>query len=264
MSDGVVSASRPDIVIDVRDVVKTYGEGDSAVHALAGVSLSIQRGDFVAVMGSSGSGKSTLMNILGCLDVPTSGTYLLDGVDAATLREGALADLRNAKIGFIFQAFNLLRRTSAVRNVEVPLVYAGLGRRERRRLAMVSLANVGLGGRENHLPNELSGGQAQRVAVARALVTNPAMVLADEATGNLDSKSTADVIRLIEDLNVAGRTIVWITHESEVARHSKRRVVLVDGRITIDERLAPVDEPPPLWEPRQKHDLDVVPEAQLV
>ena len=155
----------PDTVIDVRDLVKTYGEGDAAVHALAGINLTIKRGDFVTIMGSSGSGKSTLMNILGCLDVPTSGTYLLDGVDAASLSEGALADLRNAKIGFIFQSFNLLRRTSAVRNVEVPLAYAGLSRRDRRKRAMAALASVGLAGREDHRPNELSGGQMQRVAV---------------------------------------------------------------------------------------------------
>ncbi len=244
-----------DVVIEVRDLVKTYGSGDSAVHALAGVSLVIERGDFVTIMGSSGSGKSTLMNILGCLDVPTSGQYFLDGVDAATLGQGALADLRNRKIGFIFQSFNLLKRTSAVRNVEVPLAYAGIGRRERRKRAIAALKSVGLAGREDHQPNELSGGQMQRVAVARALVTDPAMVLADEATGNLDSKSTEDVIKLLEDLNQAGRTIVWITHEDEVARHSKRRVVLVDGRVKSDERLAAVDGPPPLWQPRPLADL---------
>ncbi len=250
-------STQPDTVIEVRDLVKTYGAGDSAVHALAGVSLKIQRGDFVTIMGSSGSGKSTLMNILGCLDVPTSGSYFLDGVDAASLSQGALADLRNRKIGFIFQSFNLLRRTSAARNVEVPLAYAGVSRRERRKRAIKALESVGLGGRENHLPNELSGGQMQRVAVARALVTDPAMVLADEATGNLDSKSTDDVIRLLEDLNAAGRTIVWITHEEEVARHAKRRVLLVDGLIKVDERIAPVEGPPPLWKPRPKTDLDI-------
>lgn len=244
-----------DTVIEVHDLVKTYGSGDSAVHALAGVNLKIDRGDFVTIMGSSGSGKSTLMNILGCLDVPTSGQYFLDGVDAATLSQGALADLRNRKIGFIFQSFNLLKRTSAVRNVEVPLAYGGVGRRERRKRAIAALKSVGLAGREDHQPNELSGGQMQRVAVARALVTDPAMVLADEATGNLDSKSTDDVIKLLEDLNHAGRTIVWITHEDEVARHAKRKVVLVDGRISSDERRVPVDAPPPLWQPRPLADL---------
>lgn len=248
----------PDTVIEVKDLVKTYGVGDAAVHALAGVNINIKRGDFVTIMGSSGSGKSTLMNILGCLDIPTSGQYLLDGVDAATLSEGALADLRNEKIGFIFQSFNLLKRTSAVRNVEVPLAYAGFSRRDRRTRAMAALASVGLAGREEHLPNELSGGQMQRVAVARALVTNPAMVLADEATGNLDSKSTEDVIRLMEDLNVAGRTIVWITHEEEVARHSKRRIFLVDGRVSIDERIVPVDANPPLWAPRSANQAEAI------
>jgi putative ABC transport system ATP-binding protein len=244
----------PDVVIEVRDLVKTYGSGDAAVHALAGVSLIIERGDFVTIMGSSGSGKSTLMNILGCLDVPTSGSYFLDGVDAATLSESALSDLRNAKIGFIFQSFNLLKRTSAARNVEVPLAYAGVSRRERRKRALRALASVGLAGREDHMPNELSGGQMQRVAVARALVTDPAMVLADEATGNLDSKSTQDVIRLLEDLNAAGRTIVWITHEDEVASHAKRKIFLVDGKIASDERVAPVTGPPPRW---RQHDEQV-------
>jgi putative ABC transport system ATP-binding protein len=239
-----------DVVIEVVDLVKTYGEGESAVHALAGVSVVIERGDFVTIMGSSGSGKSTLMNILGCLDVPTSGTYKLDGVDSASMNESQLADLRNAKIGFIFQSFNLLRRTSAVRNVEVPLAYAGVGRRERRKRALAALASVGLAGRGEHQPNELSGGQMQRVAVARALVTDPAIVMADEATGNLDSKSTADVIALLEDLNAAGRTIVWITHEEEVAMHSKRRIMLVDGKILTDERVAAVHEDPPLMAQR--------------
>jgi putative ABC transport system ATP-binding protein len=241
-----VASKAIDVVIEVRDLVKTYGEGESAVHALAGVSLIIERGDFVTIMGSSGSGKSTLMNILGCLDVPTSGTYKLDGVDSASMNESQLADLRNAKIGFIFQSFNLLRRTSAVRNVEVPLAYAGVSRRERRKRALAALASVGLAGREDHQPNELSGGQMQRVAVARALVTDPAIVMADEATGNLDSKSTADVIALLEDLNAAGRTIVWITHEEEVAVHSKRRIMLVDGKIQTDVRIAAVGGLPPM------------------
>jgi putative ABC transport system ATP-binding protein len=242
-----VSPPSVEVVIDVRDVVKTYGEGDAVVHALAGVSIAIERGDFVTIMGSSGSGKSTLMNILGCLDVPTSGAYFLDGVNVASLNERSLAELRNEKIGFIFQSFNLLKRTSAVRNVEVPLAYAGASRRERRKRAYEALRSVGLAGKEENLPNQLSGGQMQRVAVARALVTDPAMVLADEATGNLDSKSTEDVIALLENLNKNGRTIVWITHEDEVARHAKRRILLVDGKIHSDERVAPVDGPPPLW-----------------
>jgi putative ABC transport system ATP-binding protein len=234
-------------VIEIINVSKIYGEGDSEVRALDDVSLNIAEGDFVTIMGSSGSGKSTLMNILGCLDVPTLGTYRLDGIDVAELRDNDLADLRNSRIGFIFQSFNLLRRTSAVRNVEVPLSYAGVPRRERRAMALAALESVGLGQRADHQPSELSGGQMQRVAVARALVTNPAMVLADEPTGNLDSQSTADVIHLLEELNSQGRTIVWITHEEEVALHSKRRIVLKDGKVKSDERIVGVHDLPPLF-----------------
>ncbi len=234
-------------VIEIIDVSKIYGEGDSEVRALDNVSLNIAEGDFVTIMGSSGSGKSTLMNILGCLDVPTMGTYRLDGIDVNELSDNDLADLRNSRIGFIFQSFNLLRRTSAVRNVEVPLSYAGVPRRERRAMAIAALESVGLGQRADHQPSELSGGQMQRVAVARALVTNPAMVLADEPTGNLDSQSTADVIHLLEELNSQGRTIVWITHEDEVALHSKRRIVLKDGKIRSDERIVGVHDLPPLF-----------------
>ncbi len=239
-----------DNVIEVHDVWKTYGTGEATVHALKGVSLTVERGDFVTIMGSSGSGKSTLMNILGCLDVPTSGTYKLDDVDVASLSESPLAELRNRSIGFIFQSFNLLKKTSAVRNVEVPLVYAGVGRSERRKRSLAALASVGLAKRAESGPSQLSGGQQQRVAVARALVTDPAMVLADEPTGNLDSASTADVIHLLEELNVKGRTIVWITHEDEVAAHAKRRLVLVDGQIATDERAAGVADAPPLYRPR--------------
>lgn len=236
-------------VIEIDSVSKIYGSGDSEVRALDGISLSIIEGDFVTIQGSSGSGKSTLMNILGCLDVPTSGTYRLDGIDVSTRSENQLADLRNSRIGFIFQSFNLLRRTSAIRNVEVPLAYAGVPRRERRSRAADALKSVGLGQRLDHQPSQLSGGQMQRVAIARALVTNPAMVLADEPTGNLDSKSTADVIHLLEELNARGRTIVWITHEQEVARHAKRRIWLVDGRIASDERAVGVHDYPPLYRP---------------
>jgi putative ABC transport system ATP-binding protein len=249
MSNQVSNQQTTDInyVIEIVDVSKIYGVGDSVVKALDDITVRIEEGDFVTIMGSSGSGKSTLMNILGCLDTPTHGVYRLDGIDVATLSENRLADLRNSRIGFIFQSFNLLRRTSAVRNVEVPLAYAGVPRRERRSRAIAALQSVGLGDRADNQPNQLSGGQMQRVAVARALVTNPAMILADEATGNLDSKSTADVIRLLEEMNSRGRTIVWITHEDEVARHSKRRIVLVDGKITIDERVAGVHDLPPLF-----------------
>jgi putative ABC transport system ATP-binding protein len=223
-------------VLEVRDVVKTYGAGETAVHALRGVSLTVQRGEYVAIMGSSGSGKSTLMNILGCLDVPTSGQYLLDGVDASRLNDRQLALVRNRRIGFVFQAFNLIPRTSALANVELPLAYAGVKSAQRRRRARAALALVGLADRAGHEPNQLSGGQQQRVAVARALVTAPALVLADEPTGNLDSQSTTDVLTVLDRLNRSGRTIVVITHEPDVAEHANRLIRLVDGRIVEDVR----------------------------
>lgn len=242
-----VDQQATDAVIEIDNVYKIYGSGESEVRALDGISLVIEAGDFVTIQGSSGSGKSTLMNILGCLDVPTSGTYRLDGVDVAGLGDNELAGLRNSRIGFIFQSFNLLRRTTALRNVEVPLAYARVPGRERRTRATAALNAVGLGARLDHQPSQLSGGQMQRVAVARALVTNPAMVLADEPTGNLDSKSTADVIGLLEELNATGRTIVWITHEDQVAAHAKRRIWLVDGRIASDDRVVGVHDYPPLY-----------------
>ena len=223
-------------VLDVRDVTKVYGEGETAVHALRGVSLVVERGDYVAIMGSSGSGKSTLMNILGCLDIPTTGRYLLDGVDVSRLTDRQLALVRNRRIGFVFQAFNLIARTTALQNVELPLAYAGLKAAERRKRARAALAMVGLGDRADHEPNQLSGGQQQRVAVARALVTAPALVLADEPTGNLDSQSTNDVLAVLDRLNRSGRTIVLITHEPDVAAHAKRLIRLVDGRIVEDVR----------------------------
>jgi len=221
-------------VIDVRDLRRTYHLGDHTVHALAGVTLQIARGDYVAIMGSSGSGKSTLMNILGCLDAPTSGTYRLDGVDVRDFDEDDLSDLRNRKIGFVFQSFNLVPRTSALANVELPLAYAGVSRRERRRRATIALRAVGMGQRLDHLPSELSGGQQQRVAVARALVTNPPLILADEPTGNLDSRSTSDVLEIFDLLCDGGRTIVVITHEDEVGARSDRIVRLADGKIVSD------------------------------
>ncbi|GAB7181850.1 ABC transporter ATP-binding protein [Kitasatospora sp. Ki12] len=250
-------------VIRIRRLTKSYGHGDATVHALRGpddpetgepqgVGLDIEQGDFVAVMGSSGSGKSTLMNILGCLDVPTSGRYLLDGVDVGHLDEQQLSLVRNRKIGFVFQSFNLIPRTTALAQVELPLAYAGVRASERRRRALAALSLVGLGERAGHKPNELSGGQQQRVAVARALVTAPAMLLADEPTGNLDSRSTEEVLALIDGLNATGRTVVLITHEDEVARHAKRVLRLVDGQIVSDLRQAPVDGPPPAL-----HDLGV-------
>ncbi|WP_377270278.1 ABC transporter ATP-binding protein [Peterkaempfera sp. SMS 1(5)a] len=211
------------------------------------MSVEVEQGDFVAVMGSSGSGKSTLMNILGCLDVPTSGRYLLDGIDVGHLDEHQLSLVRNRKIGFIFQSFNLVPRTTALAQVELPLAYAGVRAAERRRRAVAALSMVGLGDRLDHRPNELSGGQQQRVAVARALVTSPAMLLADEPTGNLDSRSTDEVLVMVDRLNAAGRTVVLITHEDEVARHAKRVLRLVDGRIVSDVRQGPVLGPPPVF-----------------
>ncbi|QYN24718.1 ABC transporter ATP-binding protein [Amycolatopsis sp. DSM 110486] len=223
-------------VIAVSALRKTYGSGETAVHALRGVELVVRPGEYVAIMGASGSGKSTLLNMLGCLDVPTSGKYLLDGFSVADLNERQLALLRNRKIGFIFQSFNLVPRTSALSNVELPLVYSGLRRAARRTRALAALEMVGLTERAKHLPSELSGGQQQRVAVARALVTGPALLLADEPTGNLDRASTEDVLGVFDRLNALGRTIVVITHEDEVAEHAHRVVRVSDGRIVADER----------------------------
>ncbi|MDX6685003.1 MAG: putative transport system ATP-binding protein [Baekduia sp.] len=228
-------ARRP--VILVEDVRRTYQvTEDLAVHALDGVSLRIETGEFVAIMGSSGSGKSTLMNMLGCLDSPTTGRYLLDGVDVRDMDEDEQSDLRNRKIGFVFQAFNLVPRTSALANVELPLSYAGVSRVQRRARATAALEAVGMGARLDHLPSELSGGQQQRVAVARAIVTNPSLILADEPTGNLDSRSTTDVLRIFEQLNDEGRTVVLITHEPDVAERARRTIRLGDGRIISDRR----------------------------
>jgi putative ABC transport system ATP-binding protein len=230
------ASDRP--VLDVRDLVKVYGEGETRVLALRGVSLTVARGEYVAIMGSSGSGKSTLMNILGCLDIPTSGSYLLDGVDVSRLTDRQLALVRNRRIGFVFQAFNLIPRTTALSNVELPLAYAGMKAAERRRRARAALAAVGLADRAGHEPNQLSGGQQQRVAVARALVTAPALVLADEPTGNLDSASSGEVLAVLDRLNRAGRTILLITHEHDVAAHARRVIRLVDGRVVEDVRQA--------------------------
>jgi putative ABC transport system ATP-binding protein len=231
-------------VLDVRDLRKIYGMGEATVHALAGVTLTVYRGDYVAIMGSSGSGKSTLMNILGALDIPSSGSYHLDGVDVSKLADRQLALARNRLIGFIFQAFNLIPRTTALANVELPLAYAGVKPKERRQRAMAALEMVGLSDRARHEPNQLSGGQQQRVAVARALVTEPALLLADEPTGNLDSHSTADVLEVFDQLSASGRTIVLITHEPEVGNRTKRLVRLVDGQVVEDVRQSPIDQPP--------------------
>jgi putative ABC transport system ATP-binding protein len=221
-------------VIEVTALHKTYGSGDTEVHALRGVDLAVLPGEYLAIMGASGSGKSTLLNVLGCLDVPTKGSYKLDGIDVGDLNERQLSLVRNRKIGFVFQSYNLVTRTSALSNVELPLIYAGLRRKERRKRAMAALEMVGLVDRAGHKPNQLSGGQQQRVALARALVTGPAMVLADEPTGNLDSESTAEVLNVFDRLNRAGRTIVMITHEDVVAAHAARMVRVSDGQIVED------------------------------
>jgi putative ABC transport system ATP-binding protein len=237
--------TNPHPVIDLAGVTKTYGADDTVVHALAGVDLLVQRGDYLAVMGASGSGKSTLMNIVGCLDSSTRGRYLLDGVDVRRRDERTLSRIRNRKIGFVFQSFNLIPRTTALRNVELPLAYAGVGTAQRRDRAKAALERVGLADRIGHVPSELSGGQQQRVAVARALVTDPVLLLADEPTGALDSHSTEEILDLFDGLSLAGRTLMVITHEEDVARRAKRVVRMRDGLIVSDERHCPVDGPPP-------------------
>jgi putative ABC transport system ATP-binding protein len=226
-----------DPVIEIRGVEKIYQMGETEVRALRGVSLSISAGEFVAVMGASGSGKSTMMNIIGCLDRPTSGQYFLDGLDVSQLDRDQLAEVRNKKIGFVFQSFNLLARTSAIENVELPLIYSdeALTTRQRHARARDALARVGLAGRESHYPSQLSGGQQQRVAIARALIHDPAIVLADEPTGNLDSTTSVEIMALFQELNDSGKTIVLITHEHDIASHAKRAVHMLDGNITTDE-----------------------------
>jgi len=224
-------------VIRVRGLTKVYRMGDVKVHALAGIDLDIGAGEMVAIMGPSGSGKSTLMNIIGCLDVPTSGTYELDGIDVSKLNDDQLAAIRCLKIGFVFQNFNLLPRTTATANVELPLIYAGVRGRERRRRAHEALKLVGLGDRVDHKPNELSGGQQQRVAIARALINRPAMILADEPTGNLDSKTSVEIMRLFQQLNQEqGITVVFVTHDPETADYCRRVVHVRDGRVEHDDQ----------------------------
>ncbi len=232
----VANPHRTRPVIRLEDVVKTYAIGEIEVHALVRISLTIERGDFVAIMGPSGSGKSTLMNILGCLDQATAGRYLLDGVDVRQHDEEDLSIIRNRKIGFVFQSFNLIPRTTTLANVELPLIYAGVGKVERRARSVAALDRVGLGERLDHQPSELSGGQQQRAAVARAIVTNPPLILADEPTGNLDSHSTSEVLDVFSELNRDGRTVVLITHEDDVAARARRVISLRDGEIVEDRR----------------------------
>jgi putative ABC transport system ATP-binding protein len=220
-----------DTVLELRDVQQVYGEGEAAVHALRGIDLTVERGDYIAIMGPSGSGKSTLMNILGCLDIASGGVYELAGHNVAELSERELARVRNQEIGFVFQSFNLVNRMTALGNVELPLIYGGVTAKERRERAREALDSVGLSSRADHQPQELSGGQQQRVAIARALVTNPTMLLADEPTGNLDSTSTEDILSILDNLSAQGRTIVIITHEDNVGERAHRVVHVKDGVI---------------------------------
>jgi len=234
------------MLIDIRNITKVYEMGEQQVQALAGVSLGVERGEYVAIMGPSGSGKSTLMNLIGCLDTPTSGSYVLNGKEVARMTDDELAAIRNKEIGFVFQTFNLLPRTSAIQQVELPLVYGGASKKDRRDRAIAALKAVGLGDRMNHTPNEMSGGQRQRVAVARALINNPSILLADEPTGNLDSQTGAEIMALFDQLNSRGNTIVLVTHEEDIAAHARRIVRLKDGRIRDDaanERPGPLAAP---------------------
>ncbi|HEX7614711.1 MAG TPA: ABC transporter ATP-binding protein [Thermoanaerobaculia bacterium] len=228
-------------VLRVEDLHKYYDLGETRVHALRGVSLSVERGGFVAIMGASGSGKSTFMNILGCLDRPTSGRYLLDGIDVSGLQKRELAAIRNGKLGFVFQGFNLLARTTAIENVQLPTMYSPVEKLERGKRAQEALALVGLADRAHHVPSQLSGGQQQRVAIARALVNRPAILLADEPTGNLDSRTSVEIIEIFQNLNERGLTIVLVTHEHDIAQFAKRVLTFRDGKIRKDE---PVPDPP--------------------
>ena len=234
-------------VVELRGISKLYGRGATLVRALDAVDLVVEHGDYLAVMGASGSGKSTLMNIIGCLDVPSRGRYLLDGADIRRLDERSQATIRNHEIGFVFQSFNLIPRTTALGNVELPLAYAGVRPAERRRRALAALGRVGLATRAENLPSQLSGGQQQRVAIARAIVADPVLLLADEPTGALDSRSTAAVLALFDGFNAEGRTVIVITHEPDVAAHAKRMLRMRDGKIVSDERVAAPTDPPPRW-----------------
>ena len=231
-------------LIETRDLWKTYTMGDEQIHALRGVSISIERGEYAAIMGPSGSGKSTLMNLIGCLDTPSKGTYLLNGKEVSTMNDNELARIRNEEIGFVFQTFNLLPRATALHNVELPLVYAGVSAKERQDRAKAALEKVELGSRMGHRPNELSGGQRQRVAIARALVNNPSILLADEPTGNLDSKTGVEIMALFARLHEAGNTIVLVTHEPDVAAHAHRTISIRDGQVEKDETRVAISSAP--------------------
>jgi putative ABC transport system ATP-binding protein len=221
-------------LITIKDIGRKYVIGSEVIHALKSVSLTINKGEFVALMGPSGSGKSTLMNILGCLDTPTHGEYILNGINVSHMTDGELAEVRNAEIGFVFQTFNLLPRNSALDNVALPLIYAGVNKQDRQERAKKALENVGLGNRIDHRPNELSGGQRQRVAVARALINNPSIILADEPTGNLDTKTSIEIMGLMEDIHAKGNTIILVTHEEDIAQHAHRIVRMRDGLVEKD------------------------------
>ncbi len=221
-------------IIELRDVHKVYDMGAEKVHALNGVDLAIGHGEYVAIMGPSGSGKSTMMNLLGCLDTPSTGSYILNGTAVEKLNDQELAAIRNKEIGFVFQTFNLLARTDALQNVELPLIYAGVSRKERRERAERALARVGLTDRAHHLPNELSGGQRQRVAIARALVNAPSILLADEPTGNLDTVTSSEIMELFDELHRQGNTVILVTHEADIAGHAERKIVLRDGKVLTD------------------------------
>jgi putative ABC transport system ATP-binding protein len=223
-------------LIEIKNITKLYEMGEEKLYALRGVDLAIEKNEYVAIMGPSGSGKSTLMNIIGCLDTPTSGDYILNGKDVHEMDDDELAEIRNREIGFVFQTFNLLPRSNALHNVELPLIYSGLSRSERLKRAEDALVNVGLADRMTHKPNELSGGQRQRVAVARALINNPSIILADEPTGNLDTKTGEEIMGLIKDLNLKGNTIIIVTHEEDIAKHAKRIVKIRDGMIESDKK----------------------------
>ena len=227
-----------EVIIQARDIHKIYRMGETQVHALRGVTLEVRRGEFVAIMGASGSGKSTFMNILGCLDKPTSGQYLLEGTDVSRLDKKELAGIRNRKIGFVFQGFNLLARTTALENTELPTLYARINKEERHKRAVEALKMVGLGDRMDHFPSQLSGGQQQRVAIARALVNRPSILLADEPTGNLDSRTSVEVMEIFQSLNNQGLTVILVTHEHDIAQFTKRSIVFRDGKIRRDEPVA--------------------------